>query len=298
MRKQTAIFFYVLSAYVVLQFLWWGFHLIQLSNELADPLEQSNRRILMIVGEGSVFLLILIFGLWKIRKSIQKELALSQRQNNFLLSVTHELKTPLASNKLYLQTLMKHPQLDFNKKQELLENAVQENKRLETMIENILTAAQLENASISIEKEEVNVSEIVQEIVQNWSKERVEVKLNIQADVYFQIDVLILETCLYNLLDNAFKYSLNEPKIVVQLEKSKGGLRLSVQDEGIGVKEKDRAEIFKKFVRVGNEEIRSQKGSGLGLFIVKELLKIHNAEIKCIPNTPTGSNFIIKFSHE
>lgn len=298
MRKQTAIFFYVLSAYVVLQFLWWGFHLIQLSNELADPLEQSNRRILMIVGEGSVFLLILIFGLWKIRKSIQKELALSQRQNNFLLSVTHELKTPLASNKLYLQTLMKHPQLDFNKKQELLENAVQENKRLETMIENILTAAQLENAAISIEKEEVNVSEIVQEIVQNWSKERVEVKLNIQADVYFQIDVLILETCLYNLLDNAFKYSLNQPKIVVQLEKSKGGLRLSVQDEGIGVNEKDRVEIFKKFVRVGNEEIRSQKGSGLGLFIVKELLKIHNAEIKCIPNTPTGSNFIIKFSHE
>lgn len=298
MRKQTAIFFYVLSAYVVLQFLWWGFHLIQLSNELADPIEQSNRRILMIVGEGSVFLLILIFGLWKIRKSIQKELALSQRQNNFLLSVTHELKTPLASNKLYLQTLMKHPQLDFNKKQELLENAVQENKRLETMIENILTAAQLENASISIEKEEVNVSEIVQEIVQNWSKERVEVKLNIQADIYFQIDVLILETCLYNLLDNAFKYSLNEPKIVVQLEKSKGGLRLSVQDEGIGVKEKDRAEIFKKFVRVGNEEIRSQKGSGLGLFIVKELLKIHNAEIKCIPNNPTGSNFVIKFSHE
>ena len=298
MRKQTAIFFYVLSAYVVLQFLWWGFHLIQLSNELADPLEQSNRRILMIVGEGSVFLLILIFGLWKIRKSIQKELALSQRQNNFLLSVTHELKTPLASNKLYLQTLMKHPQLDFNKKQELLENAVQENKRLETMIENILTAAQLENAAISIEKEEVNVSEIVQEIVQNWSKERVEVKLNIQANVYFQIDVLILETCLYNLLDNSFKYSVNEPKIVVQLEKSKGGLRLSVQDEGIGVNEIDRAEIFKKFVRVGNEEIRSQKGSGLGLFIVKELLKIHNAEIKCIPNTPTGSNFIIKFSHE
>ena len=298
MRKQTAIFFYVLSAYVVLQFLWWGFHLIQLSNELADPLEQSNRRILMIVGEGSVFLLILIFGLWKIRKSIQKELSLSQRQNNFLLSVTHELKTPLASNKLYLQTLMKHPQLDFNKKQELLENAVQENKRLETMIENILTAAQLENASISIEKEEVNVSEIVQEIVQNWSKERVDVKLNIQADIYFQIDVLILETCLYNLLDNAFKYSMNEPKIVVQLEKSKGGLRLSVQDEGIGVNEIDRAEIFKKFVRVGNEEIRSQKGSGLGLFIVKELLKIHNAEIKCIPNTPTGSNFIIKFRHE
>lgn len=278
--------------------MWWGFHLIQLSNELADTLEQSNRRILMIVGEGSVFLLILIFGLWKIRKSIQKELALTQRQNNFLLSVTHELKTPLASNKLYLQTLLKHPQLDFKKKRELLESAVHENKRLETMIENILTAAQLENAAISIEKEEVNVSEIVQGIVQNWSKERVEVKLNIQADIYFKIDVLILETCLYNLLENAFKYSFTEPVIFVELEQLKDSITLSVKDHGIGVNEIDRAEIFKKFVRVGSEETRSQKGSGLGLFIVKELLKIHNAEIKCIPNIPTGCNFVIKFSHE
>ena len=107
MKKQTNILFYILSIYVILQFLWWGFHLIQLSRESAENESMIFRKTLMIVGEGSVFLLLLVFGLFKISSSIRKELTFSQRKSNFLLSVTHELKTPIASTKLYLQTLMR-----------------------------------------------------------------------------------------------------------------------------------------------------------------------------------------------
>ena len=114
MNRRTALIFYVLSAYVVIQFLWWGYHIIELTNELAKESTEISSRVRMILGEGSVFLLLLLIGIWQIRRSIRKELNLSARQNNFLLSVTHELKTPLAANKLYIQTIQKR---DLSKEQ-------------------------------------------------------------------------------------------------------------------------------------------------------------------------------------
>ncbi|TNE74462.1 MAG: two-component sensor histidine kinase, partial [Bacteroidetes bacterium] len=137
MNRRTAIIFYVLSAYVVIQFIWWGYHIIQLTGEVSQENSNIGKRIVMIMGEGAVFLLLLIIGIWQIRRSILRELKLTARQKNFLLSVTHELKTPLAANKLYLQTVLKR---DLSKDQtnELVSKAVSENARLEHMIDNIL----------------------------------------------------------------------------------------------------------------------------------------------------------------
>lgn len=297
MKRQTAIFFYVLSAYVVLQFVWWGFHLIQLSDELASTEDQSQRRVLMIVGEGSVFFLILLFGLWKIRNSIQNDIALSRRQNNFLLSVTHELKTPLATNKLYLQTLLKRTNLLESKKQELLTGALTENKRLEGMIENILTAARLDNSNIDMHKEHINVSERVQLILDKWSKERLSITSTIESGIEDNIDPSVIEIGLINLLENALKYSPHNPQIEVYLKKSATGFILGVKDQGVGVPDNYRKSIFEKFVRVGNEETRTQKGSGLGLYIVDQLLKMQDAHIECLPNQPKGTHFKITFAN-
>lgn len=297
MKKQTSIFFYVLAAYVVLQFIWWGFHLIQLSQELADSQDQSQRRVMMIVGEGSVFFLILLFGLWKVRNSIQKDIALSQRQNNFLLSVTHELKTPLASNKLYLQTLIKRRELPNEKQEELLNSALLENKRLEGMIENILTAARLESHNMVVNRETMNLSERLTKIVQQWSKERAAVQLAIEPDVTAKIDPMILEVVVLNLLENAIKYSPAQKGkgIEVALEQRNQEVLLHIKDQGVGVLELHRKAIFEKFFRVGSEETRSQKGSGLGLYIVAQLLSMHDAGIECLPNTPQGTHFKITF---
>src|SRR5690554_7481691 len=123
MKKQTAIFFYILGAYVVLQFVWWGYHLIELTSEIKTP-DAQQKRIIMIIGEGLVFFFLLLLGLWKIRSSIQKEMRLSKRQNNFLLSVTHELKTPLTSNKLYLQTLLKRSNLEREQQEDLIRHEI------------------------------------------------------------------------------------------------------------------------------------------------------------------------------
>lgn len=117
MRKPRPTFWlYFLGAYVVLQFAWWGYHLIELSAYIPQEDAQLAKRIGMVFGEGAVFLFILIFGIYRIRKGIAKEFELQKRQNNFLLTVTHELKTPLAALKLYLQTLQKHNLTEEKKK--------------------------------------------------------------------------------------------------------------------------------------------------------------------------------------
>jgi signal transduction histidine kinase len=293
MKRQTTIFFYVLSAYVVLQFLWWGFHLIELSIELADTSEYSNGRILMIIGEGSVFFLILLLGLWKVQSSIKKDIAISRRQSNFLLSVTHELKTPLASNKLYLQTLLKRANLPEAKKTELVKNAIVENNRLEGMIENILTATRIENHKLEISKEDLDLSAFLKSQVKSWSEQRIPVETDIQEGIHVFTDVFIIQTAILNLLDNAYKYGGETPSIMVYLKKEEETVTFGVKDFGVGVPDKFRDSIFEKFTRIGNEETRREKGTGLGLYIVAELLELVNAKIECHPNEPKGTNFKI-----
>ena len=108
----------------------------------------------MILGEGSVFLLLLLLGFRKIKKSIDKEITLSKNQNNFLLSITHELKTPIASIKLYLQTLNKG-KISAKQNESLLNNAIKENKRLEDLINNILHVSSMDSNKMQPNKESI-----------------------------------------------------------------------------------------------------------------------------------------------
>lgn len=298
MKKQTAIFFYVLSTYVVLQFLWWGYHLIELSTELAASENHSSKRVLMIIGEGSVFFLLLLLGLWKIRSSIQKDIAISRRQSNFLLSVTHELKTPLSSNKLYLQTLLKRTSLNEQEREKLLKRAIEDNVRLESMIENILTATRIENHKLELVKTQLNLDEFIQKTASRWSQQRVPVTLNLQKGITVNADSFIIESAVLNLLDNAHKYAGKEATIEVYLLKEGDSIVFGVKDTGPGVLDKFKTAIFNKFTRIGNEETRKEKGTGLGLYIVSELLHFHGASIECIDNEPVGVNFKITLSDE
>ena len=294
MKKQTAIFFYILGAYVVLQFVWWGYHLIELTEELKKEPAEIAKRITMIFGEGLVFFGILIFGLSKIRSSIIKELRLSERQNNFLLSVTHELKTPLAANKLYLQTILKRT-LDEQSKTDLLQKAVQENERLELMIDNILNASRIENKALQPMKEEKNLSEIMNSVVDRFHRRNQKefITCEIESGIVVPVDVFFIETILNNLIENAIKYGTIEKGISVYLFRKNHEILFGVKDQGPGISKELRKQIFYKFFRAGNEETRMKKGSGLGLFIVSELVRMHDAKIIYKENSPSGANFEI-----
>lgn len=294
MKKQTAIFFYVLGIYVVLQFAWWGYHLIELTEELKHETSEISKRVTMVIGEGLVFFLVLVFGLWKIRSSIKKDLQLSERQNNFLLSVTHELKTPLAANKLYLQTIQKR-NLDEDKRRDLMEKAIQENERLEIMIDNILNASRLENNVLRPVKSETDVSALLNQLIDRIHKRNQQefIKRSIQENVIYSVDTFFIETIINNLIENSIKYAGKNNEIQVYLLKKNDQIIFGVKDTGAGIPKSIRLDMFRKFYRAGNEETRMQKGSGLGLFIVSELVRLHNGSILYKENTPKGANFEI-----
>jgi len=289
--KRSAFLFYFLSVYVLLQFAWWGFHIIELTIQLSEKTHAGYNRIWMVAGEGMVFFLIIIFGIWKLRQSIKKELELSRNQNNFLLSVTHELKTPIASNKLYLQTVLKH-ELDPEKRKELIEKALSENIRLEKMIDNILNASRLENRVLELHKEKIDLAQFLKSIVDRYRKNYPQTQFieKIEGSHHLEIDPFVIETVLNNLIENALKYAGDKNPISIAFS-SKDFTTIRVSDLGSGILPEDQQNMYKKFYRAGDEETRSKKGSGLGLFIASEFSKLHGAQLKYKNNEPHGAIF-------
>jgi two-component system, OmpR family, phosphate regulon sensor histidine kinase PhoR len=292
MKRKTAIFFYVLGGYVLLQFSWWAYHLIELTqiNVIAD--KDVSRKVLMILSEGLVFFAIIIIGLWQIRKSIKKELKLSERQKNFLLSVTHELKTPLASNKLFLQTIKKRD-LDEEKRNDLLDKAISENVRLENMIDNILNATRIEHNTVYINREIFNLETLLNTIVERFQRvyNAKNIHTNIAKGLWVKADSAMIETVIVNLIENALKYAGENGEIYVNADKKGADVWFSIEDNGPGVPSKLKNDIFEKFVRSGNEDTRTKKGTGLGLYISKEFVHLNRGNIVYKNRVPNGAIF-------
>lgn len=293
-KSRSAYWLYFLGAYVILQFCWWGYHLIQLSAYIPQDDARLSKRIGMVLGEGAVFLLILAIGIYRIRKSISKELAFQQQQQNFLLTITHELKTPIAALKLYLQTMQKR-NLPEDKKEQIITGALQENERLSQLIENILHAAKAETKHVLIHKQQQDLIALTQDVIARYQN-RIQaegIRLHAPETLLLDMDQNIIETILVNLIENALKYGGAAPQVNISIEKLDRFAAFKVADNGPGIAENERVAIFDKFYRVGSEETRKQAGSGLGLYIVAEYVRLLNGNIRCLPNEPTGSVFEI-----
>lgn len=319
MQKRTILIFSVFVAYIVFQFLWWEVLLVKQSNEIIKEKQnlvalsssnydsilkniselesKKNKRVYMIVGEGTVFLLILLFGVIKVRASVRKEIEVNEQQKNFILSVSHELKTPIAASKLQLQTLIKH-ELDRDKQITLLNNALDETERLNKLVENVLLANQLSNHNLLIQKEDFNLNELIQKTANRYFINELNNQsliLNIEKPVILNGDKDLIQSVIINLIENAIKYSFNNAHIVVSLNNENNVITLNISDNGIGILDVEKNKIFDKFYRSGNEETRKTKGTGIGLYIVKSICDMHHASIQILPNIPSGSIFKIQF---
>lgn len=319
MSKRTTLIFSVLVSYIVLQFLWWEVLLVRQSDniislkqniaalsssddtiilrDIADLQKKKNARVYMIVGEGTVFLLILLYGIYQVRKSIKRESELANQKSNFILSVSHELKTPIAATKLQLQTLLKHD-LERDKQKELLNNALNENNRLHKLVDNVLIANQIENNNLSIQKENINLSELIETTVKRYFSEKIEKKniiLNIEPNIFFSGDKELLPSIFINLIENAIKYSFEKVAIDVVLKNINNNPVLEIKDQGCGISDEEKETVFQKFFRSGSENTRKTKGTGIGLFIVKSICDLHQIQIKILNNQPSGSVFQIQF---
>ncbi|WP_443937994.1 sensor histidine kinase [Pedobacter sp. MW01-1-1] len=287
--KKSIIIFYALLLYALIQLISWGSLVVRL----------QPSRMTMIMGEGSVFLFLLCFGGYFLHQSLKREDKLRRQQQNFLMSITHELKSPLAAIKLSIQTIVKRD-LDKARQTSLLNNSLKDIERLDDLVENLLLATKIENRSYSFPKEEFNFSELVSKIsdrlqVHSCGCSQI-IHANIQPNLQLMGDKFALSSVVNNLIENAIKYSDPCEPINVHLEEVEGHIKLSVADRGIGISDPEKMLIFDKFYRVGNENVRKAKGTGLGLFIVKEVLQYHDADIVVKDNEPNGSVFEVTFS--
>lgn len=297
-RKPTTVFVYLLGAYVIVQFIWWGYHLIDLTRSSSMEDSLISKRVFMIIGEGSVFLLLLLFGLWKIKTSISKEIRLARQQQNFLLSVTHELKTPVAANKLYLQTLLRH-QLPPEKQSELIQKAVEEANRLELLVEQILSAARLEQRAIAINTEEVDVTSLIRGIAEIQEKRfQLPIHLKVAEGLRLKTDRMALATVLNNLIENGHKYGHTERGLELHASVQNGMLQMIIRDFGKGIPADQRQLIFEKFVRLENEETRTTKGTGLGLYIAYQFTRALGGQLRLVTTDEPGACFEIQIPYE
>jgi signal transduction histidine kinase len=287
--KKTFVIFYFLITYALAELVWWGILLIR----------SKPASIGMIAGELSVFLFVLLVGAFSLHKSINKERQLHLRQKNFLLSVTHELKSPLASIKLFLQTMQKR---DLNREQQInfIEKCLQDIERLDDLVENMLIASKIDNQTYTFPKEKINFSILVDTVVNRLQINKCDCNQQIiNAEIEPQVEIIgdkfTLTSVVNNLIENAVKYSAPCESVEVKLYRKNNEVHLMVADHGIGISDIEKPLIFDKFYRVGNEDTRNTKGTGLGLFIVKQVLDKHEASINIRDNRPKGSVFEVVF---
>lgn len=296
--KRVRVLFYLLTAYILAQFIWWAYLLIRLNLDLhqaTDP-EMARLKIWMVVGEGSVFLIILLAGVYISQRTISKEISLVRQQRNFLLSITHELKTPLAAIQLCLETLSKRENLDLKQRKDLQKNASENTDRLRILIDNVLLATRIDSGEEPIEQRRINLSESTEKITNRMAHTlgaENSIHRAIDPGIWGVVDRHSFESILINLIENAQKYGGDKP-FLVSLSQSDTSAILKISDFGKGIPAESKARIFDKFFRLENEDTRTKKGTGLGLYIVKELVELNHGTIRVSENNPSGSVFTVR----
>jgi len=233
-----------------------------------------------VLAVGVSLLVLVLVGVIVYLALAVKAIALSQRQSNFIDSVTHELKSPLASLKLYLQTLTRRPvpaseQADFHR------FMLQDVERLDTLIDHLLDAAKTMHQPTPARGEATALLPVLEQAAERVAKRHGVEPTTIgmtatpaAAELRVQGRVADLEIVFRNLIDNAVKYSLPTPQVEVTLEAAaRGRVVVRVADNGPGIPLADRTQVFRRFVRLGSELERATPGTGLGLFLVKSIVK-------------------------
>lgn len=243
--------------------------------------------------EGATLTLLVLFAVYWLYRQFKNIITFNQQQNNFLLAVTHELKTPVAAIKLSAQTAMR-ADLPAEKMNELLKKSNSNADRLNTLIDNMLLVTRLDGNALKLEQKALDLSDIIRQSIKNLKANPVftgTIEAKLDETSFVKGDPVVLQLAIDNLLENALKYSKYNVKIDINLNK---GL-LAVADNGIGIAPEFRKKVFKKFYRIGNECTRETKGTGLGLYLVKKIFKEHDANIWIESNEPQGTIFKIKF---
>jgi len=312
-RKSIFFIYWILLLYVLAALIWWYIALSRQNDQLAqmrineldtkaqsyqisyqEILQQKNNKTAQYLGEGSIFCLLIIAGAVFLFRAVNRQLKESRRQEGFFMAITHELKTPIAIAQLNLETLQKH-QLDGEKKQKLIDNTLQETQRMNSLCNNLLLTSQLESGRQMLTLEKLHLNSLLQECINESATRYPKNKITFldEANCNIHADVFLIRMAVNNLIENAIKYADKHSEVLISLRRNNHQLELSIADDGPGIDDADKKKVFQKHYRIGNEATKKSKGTGLGLYLVKRIIKVHKGDISIQDRKPKGSIFVI-----
>ncbi|MBN1960271.1 MAG: HAMP domain-containing histidine kinase [Deltaproteobacteria bacterium] len=264
-----------------------GWTLVSLQNIAITRRAVQNTWLLIagLVSFSIILSVVILFSVFLIHEILEV-----RRQTTFIDSVTHELKSPLASIKLGLETLAR-PNLTEPQVKNLRHMMLSDVDRLTTFIDDILEASRLSHGRRSFTLSEVYLNDLAQRCVESLSARYKlkpnSVKINIADNLLINSDATAIETIIKNLLDNGIKYSNDPIEVIISAKNNKNVTIIEVKDHGIGIAPKNQKRLFERFYRVPNEMVYKRNGTGLGLFVVASLvrnlqgsLRVHSDGIK------------------
>ncbi|MBP1626724.1 MAG: Multi-sensor signal transduction histidine kinase [Holophagaceae bacterium] len=272
---------------------------LTLRKEFLDRLDRERNLTLWRVAlEGAIFLGAILLGLGYFYRKLNSEMDLKLRQRNFIAAVTHELKTPLASVSVWVETLFTR-QLDDAQKariQHLLDGDL---LRLNDLVGNLLRVAQMDAGSMEFSPSPRELGPWLEEVC-TWASHRYDagslgLRMNLAPNVWAEIDPKALAIVMENLLSNAYKYASPPRETVVTLDAVDDWAIIVVADRGQGISSRDIHKLFQRFFRAGDEMTRAIPGTGLGLFLCKEIVAAHHGYIRAASlGQGLGSTFTLR----
>lgn len=255
-----------------------------ISKAQLDPNQALASQTWVVIMVLSILVAIILLGLFTIFVYNQKTFQLLRLQRNFINNFTHELKTPVTSLKLYLQTLEKH-ELDRTDQLKYIGYMIHDSDRLANQINRILNLARIESKTFKAEFLQRNIVAVVEQFCEKnrhvFSGGEIQVHAPSDLSLYYAIDISLFEILLMNLITNAFKYNgSGRPRVDISFILKGRRLHICFKDNGIGIPHRELKRVFRKFYQLGQSENMSAKGSGLGLYLADTIVRMHKGRIK------------------
>ena len=231
-------------------------------------------------------------------RNLLRQNRLADIKNEFMSNITHELKTPIATVSVAIEALRNfNANLDTQRTKEYLDISANELQRLSLLVDKVLKLSMFEKKEIDLQYEMLDMKSLVDEVTSSlrlqFEKHHANVDVNVEGNTTLEGDRLHLVSVIFNLLDNAIKYSADAPKIDVRIIGNESKVNLVIQDSGIGIPEEYKGKIFEKFFRVPTGNLHNAKGYGLGLSYVAHVINRHNGNIHVESIPGDGSKFVI-----
>ncbi len=242
----------------------------------------TTRMQLFTLIVGLILLVFLLVGMYFVFIFLTRQININLLYENFIANFTHELKSPLASIQLYLETMTKR-EIDRKTQREFLERMLMDTQRLKRVIDAILDISQIEQKKKLFSPELTEASRFFPQLIKNSLEQfkidpqSVEININTNAEV--ELDQNAWQIIFSNLFDNALKYSVNSLKIQINIYEKNKNLIIEFKDNGIGILPEDQKHLFQKFFRVNRDHLPNVRGTGLGLYHVREIVRQHNGKI-------------------